>query len=301
VADWDGARAPAFAADVQPGQTVTVQLPVAPPAELGAYTLRLDLVQEGVTWFSAEGVAPRDIAYAVTSGFAASYAPGSMPALLPGERTTLKVGVRNDGILAWPAGGANPVHLAAHVVDATGNVVAWDGLRTAFTADVAPGANDAYLVTVDAPRVAGAYRARVDLVREGLSWFSGLGIATGDSPLLVVEDYRAQINLPNTVSVSRANPVIAVPLSNPTSVLWTAKGPSPVHLSVHWYDAAGKVLVWDGPRTELPGDMASGANVVVNVAVGTPPPGAASLSIDLVSEGVRWFGAGTIRPVALLP
>jgi hypothetical protein len=138
-------------------------------------------------------------------------------------------------------------------------------------------------------------------VREGVTWFSGLGIATGDMPLLVVADYRAQINLPASVTVSRANPVIAVPISNPTSVLWTAKGPSPVHLSVHWYDAAGRVLLWDGPRTDLPGDLSPGANVVVNVTVGTPPPGAASLAIDLVSEGVRWFGAGAVRPVALVP
>jgi hypothetical protein len=254
-----------------------------------------------VTWFSAEGVSPRDIAYAVTTGFAASYVPATIPALLPGERTTVKVGLRNDGVVAWPASGANPVRLAAHVVDSNGNVVLWDGTRTTFAEDLVPGANGSFQVTVDAPLVAGAYRARADLVREGVSWFSGLGIATGDMPLLVVADYRAQINLPASVTVSRANPVIAVPISNPTSVLWTAKGPSPVHVSVHWYDAAGRVLLWDGPRTDLPGDLSPGANVVVNVTVGTPPPGAASLAIDLVSEGVRWFGAGAVRPVALVP
>ncbi len=298
---WDGARAPAFTADVQPGQSVAVQLPVSPPAQVGAYTLRLDLVQEGVSWFSTEGVAARDIAYSVTTGYSAAYTPAAIPALLPGARTAVKVGVRNDGVVAWSAAGANPVHLAAHVVDMGGNVVLWDGMRTSFAADVAPGVSGSYLVTVDAPASAGAYRARTDLVREGVSWFSGLGIATGDMPLLVVADYRATISLGASVSVSRAAPALAVPIANPTNVLWTARGPSAVHLSVHWYDAAGSTLVWDGPRTELPSDMAGGASAVVTVALGTPPPGAASLAIDLVSEGVRWFGAGAIRQVTLVP
>jgi len=300
TAVWDGLRAPAFAADVQPGQTVTVQLPVDAPAALGAYTLRLDLVVEGVSWFSTEGVAPRDIQYLVTSGFAASYAPGSLFALLPGSRASLKVGVRNDGVLAWPATGTNPVHLAAHVADASGNVVSWDGARTAFPADVAAGANDSYLVTVDAPLVAGSYRARVDLVREGLTWFSGLGIATGDTPLLVVADYRAQLPV-GAVSVSLTRPVAQVAITNITNVLWTTAGPAPVRASVHWYDAAGHVLVWDGPRSELGHDVAPGETVTVTVALGAPPAGAVSLAIDLVSEGVRWFGAGAIRPVTFTP
>ena len=298
---WDGMRAPAFAADVQPGQTVTVQLPLLAPADLGAYTLRLDLVQEGVSWFSTEGVASRDIAYAVTTGYAATYTPTAIPALLPGERTSVRVAVRNDGVVAWAAAGTNPVHLAAHVSDMNGNTVLWDGARTAFAADVAAGANDVYSVSVDAPLLAGGYRARVDLVREGVSWFSGLGIPTGDTSLLVIDDYRAQLAMPATLSVSRTNPVLALVVTNPTSALWTAKGTAPVHLSVHWYDAQGRVLVWDGPRTELQSDLGPGATATVQVALGTPPPGAASLAIDLVSEGVRWFGAGAIRPVTLLP
>ena len=298
---WDGARAPPFVSDVQPGQTVTVQLPLQAPADLGAYTLRLDLVQEGVSWFSTEGIAPRDIAYSVTTGYAATYTPSAIPALLPGERVSVRVAVANNGVLAWSAAGPSPVHLAAHVSDMSGNTVIWDGARTSFSADVAPGANDVYSVTVDAPLAAGGYRARVDLVREGVSWFSGLGIATGDTSLLVIDDYRAQLALPATLSVSRTNSAVAVTVTNPTSALWTAKGTAPVHLSVHWYDAAGNVLVWDGPRTELASDLGPGASATVQVGVGALPAGAASLSVDLVSEGVRWFGAGAIRPVTFTP
>lgn len=304
IAVWDGTRAPAFASDVQPGQTVMVQLPVTGPADLGPYTLRLDLVQEGVTWFSAEGVPPRDIASVVSSGYAASYAPSAMTAaLLPGERTSLSVGVRNDGALAWVAGGATPVHLAAHVVDAAGNSVIWDGARTTFAADVAPGVNAPYLVAVEAPRAAGAYRARVDLVREGVAWFSGLGVAPADVPFSVVSDYRAQILTPSTttIAVSRSAPSAQVTFTNITTALWTASGSAPVDVAAHWYDAAGNVLVWDGPRTSLGHDVGPGQSVTLAVALGAPPATAAALTIDLVSEGVRWFEAGTRLTVTLLP
>ena len=37
------------------------------------------------------------------------------------------------------------------------------------------------------------------------------------------------------------------------------------------------------------------------VALGPVPEGAASVTIDLVSEGLRWFGAGLPRPVTLGP
>ena len=41
--------------DVLPGQTVVVEARIALPVEPGNYTLELDLVQEGVSWFKDEG------------------------------------------------------------------------------------------------------------------------------------------------------------------------------------------------------------------------------------------------------
>lgn len=301
VALWDGARAPAFAADVLPGQTVTVQLPLTAPSGLGTYTLRLDLVQEGVTWFSVEGVTPRDIAYVVTSGYHASYTvPGGVIALLPGGRVMPRVGVKNDGPVAWSAGGSNPVRLASHLVDASGAVVSWDGARTTFRADVAPGVADSYPLVIDAPRAAGSYRARVDLVREGIAWFSGLGVAPGEQAIVVVADYRASLPV-GPLGVSRSAPTAQISLTNLSGVRWTTAGSAPVRLATHWYDAVGNVLLWDGPRTELPRDVLAGETVSVTVALGSPPPGAAAVTIDLVSEGIRWFGAGEKRAVTLLP
>jgi hypothetical protein len=52
---WDGVRT-ALPAAVAPGQTVTLNVIVKMPAAPGTYLLRFDLVQEGVAWFSGQGV-----------------------------------------------------------------------------------------------------------------------------------------------------------------------------------------------------------------------------------------------------
>jgi len=52
---WDGVRT-ALPAAVAPNQTVTVNVNVKVPAATGAYLVRFDVVQEGVAWFSGQGV-----------------------------------------------------------------------------------------------------------------------------------------------------------------------------------------------------------------------------------------------------
>ncbi|HEV8228992.1 MAG TPA: S8 family serine peptidase [Candidatus Limnocylindria bacterium] len=296
---WDGPRAPAFLADVLPGQSVTATLPLVPPA-IGVYLLRVDLVQEGLAWFSAEGVPTRDIPFSITSGFAASYTPGAVPALLPGGRGLLPVQLRNDGTAAWTATGTNPVRLATHVFDMQGNVVRWDGERTPFTADVTPGTSVSALAVLDAPLLPGTYRVRLDLVREGVAWFSELGVRTAETTLVVLPDYRAQ--LPSgPLAVSRAAHTATLTLTNISGATWSSGGAVPIRVATHWYDAAGSVLLWDGPRTALPRTIVPGESVALTVELGVPPAGAAAVTIDLVADGLQWFGAGSRRPVTFAP
>lgn len=300
VALWDGARASEFTSDVNPGQTATVTLAVTPPAKLGSYLLRLDLVQEGLTWFSLQGVATRDVPFSVTSGYGATYTPGTVPTLLPGGRAILPLVIRNDGVATWTAGGATPVRVSSHIVDALGRIVIWEGARTSLAADVAPGGTVTTTLVADMPLVPGSYRLRIDLVREGVSWFSGLGVPAIDVPITVVPDYRATFTS-GPLSVSRASPNVLVTIANTSSALWSSQSAAPIRVSAHWYDAAGAVLVWDGPRTTLPRDIAPGESVTVTVALGVPPAGAAAVVIDLVADGLTWFGAGNSRAVTLIP
>jgi hypothetical protein len=277
-----------------------VSVPVASPEKVGRYVLRVDCVREGVAWFSGEGVAPRDFAINVTNGFSASYAVGTLAPLQPGGRIAVPVTIKNDGLATWPAAGANPIRIAAHTFGATGQPVSWDGERTSLPADVAPGQSVTTSVIVNAPVTAGTYTVKVDLVREAVAWLSSYGVAPATIALQDVEDYRATFQLPTT-PVSSAAPAISVTVTNTSITTWANTGPNLVDLSSHWLAADGRVLSWDGPRALLGAALGPGASATVTLPLATPPSGAAMLVVDLVAEGLRWFGAGSARPVTLVP
>lgn len=301
VAVWEGQRA-SLPSDVLPGAGASVTLPLLPPVATGGYVLRLDLVQEGVSWFAAQGVPTLDLPLNVTSGLTPlwTFSTTAMPILLPGGRVAVSVTVRNDGLAPWVAGGVNPVRLAAHIVDAAGGVVLWDGPRTPLDADVPVGGSFTGALLVPAPLVAGSYRVRADLVQEGVTWFSTQGAPVGELSFAVAADYRAGVAVSQT-PVSRANPVAQVTVTNTSITTWTADGQVPIALAAHWYDAGGSVLVWDGPRTRLGAPLVPGASATLSVSLGSPPPGAAFLAVDVVADGLRWFGAGTARAVTFAP
>lgn len=296
---WDGARA-SLPADLAAGQSAVLQLPVNTPPTVGTYVLRLDLVQEGITWFSGQGVVTRDFQVNVTNGYGASYTVGALTPQLPGGQASVPVTLRNDGLTTWAAGGPNPIHLAAHIADATGAVVSWDGPRSVLPNDVAPGQSVTANVIVNAPLAAGSYTVRVDLVQEGLSWLSAYGVAPAIVALQVVEDYRASFQI-TASQVSQSAPAIVVTVTNTSITTWSNSGASPVVLSAHWLAADGRVLLWDGPRGPLGRSVGPGAAVTVNLPLAVPPPGAALLVVDLVAEGSRWFGMGSARPITLVP
>jgi hypothetical protein len=63
-------------------------------------------------------------------------------------------------------------------------VYVWDGVRTALTAPVAPGGFMTLNAAVRMP-ASGTYTVRFDLVQEGLTWFSGANVPTGNASLSV--------------------------------------------------------------------------------------------------------------------
>ena len=302
VAVWDGARG-VLSADVAPGQSAVVAIPIVSPPTVGPYTLRLDLVQEGVTWFSAQGVTPRDIGISVTNGFAATYsAPAPATSFLPGSRAVLPITLTNTGLVLWPAGGPNPVHLAAHVYDAANGLIVWDGERSVLPADVAPGQSVTVPVAIAVPgsTTPARYTVRVDLVREGIAWFSSSGVTPGAVGIGADTDYRAAVATSAT-TVSRSAPSITITLTNTSAVPWTTGGSAPIDVSSHWLAADGTPLVWDGPRVALPQAVAPGGSITLTVPLAPPPVGAAAVVVDLVAEGLRWFGTGSPMRVTLVP
>ena len=56
VVTWDGVRTGLPLAAVGPNQNVIVNAQVLVPTTPGTYTIQFDLVEEGKTWFSQQGV-----------------------------------------------------------------------------------------------------------------------------------------------------------------------------------------------------------------------------------------------------
>lgn len=57
---WDGIRTP-LPSPVSPGKAIEIDVQVKVPEEAGTYQLVIDLVQEGITWFSWNGSDPLDL------------------------------------------------------------------------------------------------------------------------------------------------------------------------------------------------------------------------------------------------
>ena len=300
---WDGARTP-LGADLGPGQSVTVNAAITAPRTGGSYVLKLDLVQEGVAWFSNKGAATGNVSVSlagpVIPNFGAGYVPGSVPSGMAGTRTTMPITLTNNSNFIWSSGGTNPINLSYHWWSLAANRTAvWEGLRTKLPQDVPPGASVTVQATVAFPNAAGSYLLRWDVVQEGVSWFSGKGVAPGDQFVVVspyvTPFYGGSLDVSATPASMGARLVTSVSLrvQNLSNFDWG----SDVNLSYHWLDASGKAVVWDGARTPLAGIRINQVGSVQAQIAVPAVSGTYTLQYDIVREGVAWFsGQGMQTP-----
>ncbi len=91
---------------------------------------------------------------------------------------------------------------------------------------------------------------------------------------------------------------ITVTVSNDGSQLWRGDIFRPVNMSYHWYDQAGNLVLYDGPRTSLPaGGIASSITAEIEMAVQAPAsPGRYGLVLTLVQENIGWFEEKGFKP-----
>jgi len=226
----------------------------------------------------------------------AAYTAASAGPITPSQTTTVDVTVHNLSDATWAAEGVAPVRLSYHVYDAAGNLVSWDGPRTALAGDVAPGADTVVALSVVAPARTGIYTVRPDLIRDGVGWFSTKEAPAGAFTLRVTTDLDAgygETTAPATMIPGGQVPIELV-LANTGLATWRAAGEHPIHLGYHWLDGASAVI-WDGARGALPHDIAPGEKLQIAAAVRAPnTPGTYALAWDLVEEGVGWFSAHAV-------
>jgi SpoIID/LytB domain protein len=285
---WDGTRTK-LTADVPPTGTQQLNASITAPASPGPYVLQIALVKEGVAWLNPSA----GFNVQATPAFNATWGGVQLPALLTATTYTVNVPVANAGAVPWNATGANLIDLSYHWTNAAGQVVVWDGVRTALAADVAAGGSTTVAAKITTPSVQDSYTLTIDLVREGVAWFASLGavplkLQSLVSPAIYAAGYSVSAT---TQAVIGENRTIAVTVSNRGNVPWSATGPNAVNLSYHVLAPNGSVVLWDGARTSIgTTDVAPGEVRNVNVAYTVPAAiGTYTLAIDTVREGVAWF------------
>ncbi|HEY7728972.1 MAG TPA: methyltransferase domain-containing protein, partial [Candidatus Eisenbacteria bacterium] len=300
---------------VPPGETVEVVAEVPLPAEGGRHRIRFDLVDEHVMWFSQAGspVLERDLF--VEGGAAPDSLRARLEAAGPlrsagGTLVRFPVRLVNEGTETWrhaPEPRPGTVSLAGHVVDAEGRMHTRDLMHQPLPRDVAPAGSVDLLAELRAPLEPGAYRLKLDLVKEHVCWFEQRGSPPLEIALEVTGDVpdstnpgllRATLELLDPGGPVRARPGALVPVrvraANIGNTRWRrdASGAGQVMLGAHLFDEKRRLLALDHSRTPLERDVPPLDTVEIASSLPAPAePGRYRVEIDFVAEGIAWFGA----------
>jgi hypothetical protein len=99
-----------------------------------------------------------------------------------------RVEVENAGTATW----REDVSCSYHWLDALGNPIVWDGIRTPLPRPVAPEERITVGIAVRAPIPPGSYRFALDLVAEHRAWFGEIGPAGPQEELAVAPRVEAE-------------------------------------------------------------------------------------------------------------
>jgi hypothetical protein len=75
----------------------------------------------------------------------------------------------------WRSDGGQPVDVSYHWLSPARTTIEFDGLRSALPRALGPGDTCRVTMTVRAPQTPGACWLAIDLVKEGVTWFSEAG------------------------------------------------------------------------------------------------------------------------------
>ncbi len=93
-----------------------------------------------------------------------------------GDHMRLALRLVNTGWLPWSIAPPQPVMVSYHWLDAHDQMLVFEGRRTPLVATAIQHEEIAVTLDVDAPASAGRYVLAIDLVHEGVTWFSEQGV-----------------------------------------------------------------------------------------------------------------------------
>lgn len=113
---------------------------------------------------------------------------------LPHQVLLIRATIRNRSSAVWPSGAKDLVWIRAgnHWLDEKGETVAFDDGRADLPADLPPGSEAEVTLCAVAPPRPGRYLLEIDLVQEGVGWFSAFnGVAARCKLEVVVPEDEA--------------------------------------------------------------------------------------------------------------
>jgi LCP family protein required for cell wall assembly len=217
-----------------------------------------------------------------------------------------KIKIKNTGATTWERGGTAPFYLSYHWLDFdTKKAVVFDGERSLLVKDkVSPGEEVEMDLKIKAPDKPGNYILQVDMVHEGLTWFSYQGVPPLEKYVSVNIDYAATYDdlgtTPNKVSPGQQF-TAKVKVTNNGFMEWLNKAKDRVDLGAHWYNRdTREVVIYDADSGELPNNVNHGESAIVNMIITAPEkPGRYVLAYDLVHETVTWFSQQGVIPMEI--
>lgn len=124
-------------------------------------------------------------------------------------------------------------------------------------------------------------------------------------PPLPLDGFRAELSVTRRPARIRATKqaTLLVRVKNVSTTRWLARerggSPHQVSLGNHWLDPSGKTVINDDGRSALLRDLKPGESVELPLTVNAPAPGNYILEIDLLQEGVTWFGLAGSQTVKI--
>jgi LCP family protein required for cell wall assembly len=221
-----------------------------------------------------------------------------------GTEYKFKIRVKNTGNLTWNMNGDNPVYLSYHWIDFDSReVVVFDGERSIISQDgIDVGEETVFDLDIVSPSEPGGYILQIDLVHEGITWFSFQGVPSLEKFINVDISYSAQYDdegsTPNYIEPGQEFES-QVTVKNSGFFKWSIEGAHKMRLGTHWINRdTQEVVIWDGDRGLLSEDVTHNKEIVVEMNIKAPSiPGRYILQYDMVYEGVTWFSEKGVIPL----
>jgi len=286
--DREGRRSEGLRTDlpgvVAPGQTLSLRAQLLAPAAPGRHTLVWEPVREHVRWYGPprEGLAETTVVIGpVRDRFHLDVDTPPISADTPTEALAIVTNLGDD----WPAD--HGLALGYHWLRPDGSTLEFDGLRTPLPA-LASGEQTVVVATVRGPAETGPHLLAWEAVREHVGWYPP------EEPVLAAVDVAPPLlgwsllaaEWPWTVALGREQ-TLRVRVRNTGRIDLSPETGD--HLGYRWRTADGGLLGEEGLRSELPGPLAPGHSVSLDLRVSGPSrPGGHILELGLVREHVAW-------------